>query len=352
MKLVQGKARHRWGRGACGSLGKVTGLVACTAMVLATAACGAGSAASGDPKGGSPTGSGKELGLSLNGNVEYTKNLASGMLKAMDRTSYSYKGVQANFDVRTELTNVDSLIDQGVDGLVINPNTTEGVLSGVKRAKEQGIPVGLAFWTGPTVLDKYLTTVSFIDSVGIGKELGEWLKANAKPGPTIVVQGVLGQGFSEGIDKGLDESLAGSGFDVMVREQGFFDRNKAIGIVESGLQAHPDTTTIVDYSSVMGNGVSSFLKSNGYDHITHVTVAVDDEMLQWLGTPYLAATDYYSPAESGLMATEGVRAALEGGKPVFKNPVFHAIATKSNIDQLVKEHPYGYSDFADKANIS
>lgn len=347
MNLVRGRTSHR-GKLTGHSSARIGAAVAASALILAaTAACGS-SAGSDDTS----SGANGEIGLSLNGNVEYTKNLTTGVLAALDGGSYSLKTVQANFDVNAELTNVESLIDQGAKGLVINPNTTQGVLAGVKRAHEAGLPVGLAFWTGPTVLDKYLATVSYVDSEAIGRELGEYLKAHGKPGPTVVVQGVLGQGFSEGIDKGLDAALAGSGFEIVVREQGYFDRNKAITVTESALQAHPDTTAIVDYSSAMGNGISSYLKSNEYDDITHVTVSVDKEMLQWLGTPYLAATSYYSPAEAGSLAAGGVRKALEGTKPTFKQEIFHGIGTEENIDQLLKEHPYTIDAYVSKVKIS
>lgn len=330
---------------------RVLGAAICS-LVVCIAAAGCGSDSSGGSDSQSSIGADKKLGLSLNCIADYTKNLATGMGKAIDGTAYGFKAVQANCDANTELTNIESLIDQGMDGLVINPNTTEGVLPAVKRAKEQGIPVGLAFWTGPSPLDNYLTSVAHIDSVSMGRELGEWIKANGKPGPTIVVQGVLGQGYSEALDKGLDEALAGSGFDVVAREQGFFDRSKAVTVVEAALQAHPDATTIVDYSPAMGNGISAFLKTNKIDNITHATVSVDEEMFQWLGTPYLSAAVYYSSAEAGQLVTDGVRAALEGGKPVFQNDVFHAIATKDNVDQLIKDHPYRYPEFAAAVPIS
>lgn len=311
-------------------------------------ACGSdATTASQSGGGGGAVGAGKTIGISLNGLVEYTKQVTQGVAKAMEGTEYELKVVQANFDVQTELKNLESLISQGVDGLVILPNTVDTVLTGVKQAKQSDIPSAVALWAAPGPLDEYVAGVSFVDSIGGGTMIGEWLKQNAKPGKVIVVQGVVGQGFSERIDQGLDKALEGTDFKIVVREQGYFDRTKAIGVVERALQAHPDATTIVSYAAAMGNGVASYLKQNNITNITHVTSDADTEMLDWLGTPYLAATRYYSAAETGLLAGRTVRAALEGGTPTFENKVFQDMMTTSNKDKLLATSPLSYPEFDD-----
>src|SRR5699024_850039 len=136
----------------------------------------------------------------------------------------------------------------------ILPNTINNVLTGLKKAETAQIPSSLCLWAIPTVIDEYLSGVAFVDSVKGGRMIGDWLKENAEPGKVVVVQAVLGQGFSENIDTGLDESLAGSGFEIVVREQGYFDRTQGTEVVQRALQAHPDVTVVVDYAAAMGNG--------------------------------------------------------------------------------------------------
>jgi ABC-type sugar transport system substrate-binding protein len=293
-------------------------------------------------------GAGKTIGLSLNGLVEYTKYVAEGVAKSLEGTQYSLKILQANFDVQTELKNLESLISQGVAGLVVLPNTVDTVLSAVRQAKAAGIHTGLALWAAPSGLDQYVSGVAFVDSVGGGELIGSWLKKNAKPGKVVVVQGVVGQGFSERIDQGLDASLAGSGFDVVVREQGYFDRSKAVAVVERALQAHPDINTIVSYASTMGDGIASYLKQNNLTHVTHVTSDADTEMLSWLGTPFLSASRFYSAAETGLLAGKAVRESIEGGSPTFKNTVFQDMMTSQNKDATLKGSPMNYPAYASK----
>ncbi|MFC7658366.1 substrate-binding domain-containing protein [Pseudonocardia benzenivorans] len=162
------------------------------------------------------------------------------------------------------------------------------------------------------------------------------------------MQGVVGQGFSERIDEGLDASLKGSGFEVVVREQGMFDRNTAVGVVERGLQAHPDAKIVVSYAATMGDGIAAYLKQNNVTDVTHVTSDADEEMLTWLGTPFLRASRFYSAAETGLIAAKIVRTALEGGSPQFQNAVFQDIMTAENKDAILAQHPIRYPQFASK----
>lgn len=320
-------------------------LAACGNSTGSADTSAAGGATSTSAGGSGAGGSGKTIGVSLNGLVEYTRYVAQGVAKALDGGGYQLKVVQANFDQQTELRNIEALTSQGVAGIVINPNTVDAIISAVRSAHQAKIANALALWARPGPLDQYVDGVSALDSVGGGKMIGEWLIKNAKPGKTIVVQGVVGQGFSERIDDGLNEALKGSGFDVVVREQGFFDRNKAIGVVERALQAHPDATTIVSYAAAMADGIASYLQQNKIDGITHVTSDGDKEMLTWIKTPYLKANRYYSAAETGLLAGQVVRNVIEGKKPEFNNPIFQTMMTADNVDAVLKDHPMSYPEF-------
>ncbi|MGA9275993.1 substrate-binding domain-containing protein, partial [Ilumatobacter sp.] len=168
------------------------------------------------------------------------------------------------------------------------------------------------------------------------------------PGKIVVVQGVLGQGFSEQLDQGLDEALEGSGFEVVVREQGFFDRTTAIDVVSTAYQAHPDLSGIVSYSASMSNGIAQWLQDNDKEGVVHVGSDCDDELVEWLKTPYLEASRYYSSAQTGLIGGTAVLAALQGSDVPFETPVEQVIATADNIDDIIAENPYTFESFRDQ----
>ncbi|PWJ54181.1 ribose-binding protein [Quadrisphaera granulorum] len=313
------------------------------------AACGSSSTASAGASSGSVAGSGGGtgvIGISLNGNNAYSSYVAEGVYKVLDGTGFTATGVQNNFSSATELSNVQNLLAQGIKGLVVLPADATTIAKAAQLCVQQQVPVGNALWPGSGEGADDFAGKATLDSVEGGKMIGEWLKANAKPGPVVVVQGIVGQGFSEKIDEGLDAALAGSGFSVVVREQGFFARDKATQIVQTALQAHPDVTAIVAYSASMSNGIAAFLKGQGTTTITHVSSDADDEMITWLKTPYLAATRYYSAAQTGVVAAQAVLAKIQGTTSSMPDTIDQVMATKDTIDDVVAKNPYRYEQYA------
>ena len=288
------------------------------------------------------------IGLTLNGLNDYTKGVTTGVYKALEGTKYTLEVVQVNYDAAQELSAAEAFLAKGVVGLVIQPNTAESAGAAAEKAVAKGVPAGNCIWPGPSDADKFFVGVAEIDSVEGGRLIGEYLKANATPGKVCVVQGVVGQGFSERIDEGLDKALEGSGFEIVVREQGFFDRTKAVGVVEQAFQAHPDLGIVVAYSASMSNGIAQWLKDQGKDKVLHVSSDADEEMVGWMKTPYLKATRYYSSAQTGLIAANAVLATLRGEKPQFRTVVEQVIATSDTIDKIVEANPYMFMDYKDK----
>jgi ABC-type sugar transport system substrate-binding protein len=308
-----------------------------------TAAAGTDTTAAGGTGTAGPTTG--VIGLTLNGLNEYTKGVATGAYKALEGTEYELQVVQVNYDAAEELAAAESFVAQGVVGLVIQPNTVESAGAAAETAFNEGIPVGNCIWPGPSEVDQYFVGVAELDSVEGGRLIGQWLIENTDPGKIVVVQGVVGQGFSERIDEGLDEVLAGTDFEVVVREQGFFDRVEAVTIVETAFQAHPDLTIIVAYSASMSNGIAQWLQDNEKEGITHVSSDADEEMVGWMATPYLQATRYYSSAQTGLIATQAVLQALAGETPQFQTVIDQVIATSDTIEQIAEENPYMFFEY-------
>lgn len=288
------------------------------------------------------------IGLTLNGLNDYTKGVTTGVYKALEGTKYTLEVVQVNYDAAQELSAAEAFLAKGVVGLVIQPNTAESAGAAAEKAVEKGVPAGNCIWPGPSDADQFFVGVAEIDSVEGGRLIGEYLKANATPGKVCVVQGVVGQGFSEKIDEGLDAALEGTDFEVVVREQAFFDRTQAVGVVEKAFQAHPDLGIVVAYSASMSNGIAQWLKDQGKDDVLHVSSDADEEMITWMKTPYLKATRYYSSAQTGLIAANAVLAALKGETPEFRTVIEQVIATSDDIDAVVEANPFMFMEYKDK----
>jgi Periplasmic binding protein domain len=203
---------------ACGSDSKsssTTGATATTAGGAATTAAASGASTTagatatttGTAAGGTgATGGGSGIiGVTLNGLNDYAKQLATGVYQAFKGTGYSIEVVSDDYDAGKELTNAEALLSKGAKGIVSLPVTAESAASAAQAAAGKSVPFGNALWPGASDADKYFTTVAALDSVQGGTLIGEYLKKELPDGGKIcVVQGIVGQGFSELIDQGLD----------------------------------------------------------------------------------------------------------------------------------------------------
>lgn len=286
------------------------------------------------------------IGLSLNGMVPYTQCLATGVMKALDGTGYELVVRQADFTTSKELSNIESMISTGVKGLIVQPTTTESAARGARQAKAAGIPVSGALAPGAGGLENFVGTVS-VEEEQAGQGYGEWLIEHVpEGGKVVVVQGSLGQGRSEAIDKGLDAALAGHDeFQIVARQPGDFDRGKAITIVQNALKAHPDVKVVISYAAAMGNGIAQYLKQSGHEDVINITRDGDEEMLKWIETPFLKADMYYSAAQVGeLMAQQVMESIAAGGKRVepFTRPTDQQMRT---AEQLASAPPLCYDEY-------
>jgi ABC-type sugar transport system substrate-binding protein len=325
------------------------GLGAAGAVGSFLAACGSSSTKTSTPSSSASSsggiGKGKTIAVVLNGNNAYTTYLAAGVLHALEGTEYEFKGVQNNFDSSVELSNIQSLLSQGVSGIVVLPVSSATVAKAAQLAFNKGVPFGNALYPGKSDADKYFTGVAALDSTKGGELIGDYLLKNGKPGKVIVVQGIVGQGFSEFIDAGFDKTIKGSGFSVAVRQQGMYDRQKAIDIVQAGLAAHPDVTAIVSHAASMSDGIASFLKQKGLKDLTHISSDGDDDLFPFFGTPYLTADRYYSSAQTGVIATQAVRAKLEGKTFPFATAIDQVIVTADTYKAELAKNPYNYPQY-------
>jgi ABC-type sugar transport system substrate-binding protein len=130
------------------------------------------------------------------------------------------------------------------------------------------------------------------------------MDAAPQGGDVIVVEGLLGQGASEPLDRGLDAALAGHPrLRVVARGPGNLTAQGALAMVRAAFAANPHASIVVDYGAVMGDAIAAWLQATGRRNVLHVTAGATAQTSRWLGTPYLRATLYWPAAEVGRTAS-------------------------------------------------
>lgn len=304
------------------------------------AALGGGVLAGCGPFGGSGGGGGRKLiGLCAYADDDYCRCVASGVLQALAGTGYRLIARQSAFSAARELANVERLAARKVSGLVIVPVAVETATRGAQVAQQRGVRVATARSPGPGQGDKFFAGAVDTRSEDGGRLIGSWLSRNVTgEAGVVVVQGLLDQGVSEPLDRGLDEALAATRgrLRVVFRGPANLDPEDAVGAVRAGLAAHPNATVVVDYAASMGDAIAGYLRSAGREDIVHVTNDAGPATARWLRTPFLRATRYYSPAETGRQAARIVLDAVEAGETQadpFSRPVEGSIRTARDLSR-------------------
>jgi ABC-type sugar transport system substrate-binding protein len=251
----------------------------------------------------------KLIALTLYADDGYTRAVASGVAAALRGSGYALLARRADLSASKEAANLQSFISRKASGIIELPVAVETSTRGAQMAQAASIAVVDAIWPGPGgAADKFFA--GGVDAGGEkgGEMVGRYLLGHVPAGGEIVVvQGLLGQGDSEQLDRGLNAALAGHPrFRIVARGPGSQTAEGAVAVVRAALAAHPGARMIVDYGAVMGDAIAAYLKAIGRTNIFHVTAGATPQTARWLGTPYLAATRYWSAAEVGRTAASTV----------------------------------------------
>ena len=241
-----------------------------------------------------------------------------------------------------QVADVESLIQQGIDVLLISPKESAGLTGVVLKAIDAKIPV--------IVLDRNVNTDKYTQFIGgdnvlIGQTAGEYaVKLLGGPGEAkgniIELWGGMGtapaqdrhKGFNENVskDSGIKSLLApidcdwkqAKGYDTMTTALKQFDK---IDLV----YGHNDPIAYGAYLAAKDAGREKQIKFLGID-------ALPDEGVTWVCKDQLTATFLYATP-----GAEGVRQALEivKGESVEKKITLPTmVVDKTNCEQILKEN--------------
>jgi ribose transport system substrate-binding protein len=278
----------------------------------AVVGCGSdASTSSSASSGGGVPGKGKTIGISFAGLNEYVYNDLSGSLNALKGTQYKLVVRQSSFTAEKQLADVEDLLTQQIAGLSVLPSTVQATSQAVLKAKADGVPCVNQFYSGKTPGDSAYIGVLQTNNTTGGKLVADYVMGAVPGGGKIlIVQGNVGQGFSEVFNAGIKQALK-PGWTIADIQPGNYVRSDSIDAVQTMLTAHPDAKVVVSYAAEMGVAVASYLKRAGRDDIIHVTSDSNHEMTRWMENGFIRANRYLSASQTGEMTTMMLRNFLE-----------------------------------------
>jgi ABC-type sugar transport system substrate-binding protein len=256
---------------------------------------------------------------------------------------YETKIFDSQNNTSLEADNFDNAIASGYDAILFNPTDADGSVVNVLKAKAAGIPV---FCMDREVNSADAATSQILSDnysgcVAIGKYFVEQMK---KKGNYAEILGLVGDNNTWNRSKGFHSVVDFYPDLKMVAQQSAdFDRNKAMEVMESLLQAHPDINAVFcgndamasgAYQALVAAGKSNDVKVFGFDGAEDVINSIKDKKI--------IATGMQFPKVMAITAADYADEYFKG-KKVFakKMPVAVELVTQQNVNEYAG---YGKKD--------
>ncbi|MDA3938837.1 MAG: ribose ABC transporter substrate-binding protein RbsB [Spirochaetia bacterium] len=235
--------------------------------------------------------------------------------------------VDSQDDPSKEATNIEDLIQKGVDALLINPTDADAIVPSIKKANAAGIPV-FTIDRGAAGGDVVSHIAS--DNVAGGKMAAEYMvELLGGKGNVVELEGIAGTSAARDRGKGFNSVVSGnSGLSVVARQTANFNRAEGLSVFENILQAQSEISAVFAHNDEMILGAVQAAEAAGRTGIIFIGFDAVDDAVNAVKSGKLAATVAQQPAEIGSLGVDAAVKSLSGGSVESSIPVPLALVTK------------------------
>lgn len=242
----------------------------------------------------------------------------------------------ANLDVSTQANQVDSMINQGVDAIIVVPVQADSLGPQVATAKEKGIPLVPvnAALNSPDVAGSVQP-----DDVAAGEqEMQMMADALGGRGNIVILQGPLGQSGEIDRTQGINNVLANyPDIKVLAMDTANWKRDEAVNKMKNWISGFGNQIDgVVAENDDMGLGALQALKESGRTGVPIVGIDGIEDGLNAVKSGEFIGTSLQNGTVE-LAAGLAVANALAKGEEVNTEPVYIMPAiTKENVDVAIQ----------------
>jgi len=253
------------------------------------------------------------VGVSLGemGDV-FDRVLYDAMIRYFDETpDIEGQILNARSDVNQQLTDVETLLNSQVDGVILWPYQSEALSPGTLSLNAAGIPV--------VCVNTFTTEGEFTyvgsDDVDAGRIQGHWLADNLPEDATFVyLMGPIGHSGQIGRKQGLMEVLEDRRPDItMLAEQsGHWQRDEAMTLATDFLASFPDVTAMVSQNDNMALGIIEALRTAGRMDIIVAGTDATEEACESIAKGEMAMSVFQNADAQGYECARVMHEILKG----------------------------------------
>src|SRR3954453_22076651 len=307
---------------------KMFAVASATALGFGMTACGAGDTEANSDK--------TRIGVTVYDMSSFITAGKEGMEQYAKDNNIELVWNSANNDVSTQASQVDSLINQGVDAIIVVPVQAESLGPQVASAKAKNIPL-LA--VNAALESPDLAGNVQPDDVAAGaQEMQMMADRLGGKGKIVILQGPLGGSGEINRGKGIDQVLAKyPDIKVLAKDTANWKRDEAVNKMKNWISSFgPQINGVVAQNDDMGLGALQALKEAGRTDVPIVGIDGIEDGLNAVKSGEFIGTSLQNGTVE-LSAGLAVANAIVKGEDVNKQPVYIMPAiTKDNVDVAIQ----------------
>ena len=168
----------------------------------------------------------------------------------------------AGHDISKQISDVEDMVQRGVDILLLNPTDSVGVQSAVLSAHEAGVVVVAIDAQAQGPVDSFVGSKNYDAGYQACKYMAE--KVNGK-GEIAILDGIPVVPILERV-RGCEAAVKEfEGLSVVAKQNGKQERDMALSVTENMLQANPNLVGIFSVNDTGALGALTAIESSGLD---------------------------------------------------------------------------------------
>ena len=236
-----------------------------------------------------------------------------------------------------EAGHFDTIIDGKYAAILFNPTDAEGSIASVKRAKDAGIPtfcMDREISTSDVAVCQILSD-NYSGCVALGEYFAEQLN---EQGTYVELLGLLGDNNTKNRSEGFHSVVDNyPGLKMVAQQTADFDRTRAMEVMESILQAHPNINAVFCGNDAMAMGAYRALVTAGKNDTVKV-FGFDGarDVIDKIREGKITATGMQFPKRMAQMAAESADQHIQGKREFpQKVPVAVELVHAGNIEKYM-----------------
>ncbi len=263
---------------------------------------------------------------------EFTVRLSNAAKKKAEELGVELKIYDGNYDPNTQISQVETMISDGVNAIILNPQDAKACAVAVDKAAAANIPViGVNTRVDS---DKLVSYVGSKDVYAGELEMQAIADKLGGKGNIVILDGPLGQSAQLERSEGINNILAKyPDIKVLAEKTANWSRSEAMTVMENWLQAFDKIDAVVGENDEMALGARQAIEAKGLDI---PTIGVDGitDALNAVEKGTLIASIFQDGAGQGSKALEIAVSAAKGNTVDKEYWIDFEPVTKDNVAEF------------------